>query len=610
MVEETKTAVVCEDGVSEIGNAVQDIYTALPLSGDRATAIETATRVLTLSGAKALIAETVEAWPKDLSEASNAERLSLVSERITGEAHDVSGWVVLVAERVGFPERERSRCSGGRRREAREILGKTIAVLYVAILSEMCRGKIDKENVLRSERYDLSMVCRLLESPKEAGSITGLDPRLADLLCGLEVDCAISDRHQAIRTAISATKTDIARQYAVSAVKAVIAGVGPDVASARRDGVLAPGVSAPATQSGSGTNTLTAATEAAKVDATVMERSEAVALAKPDAKDVQKAGDVLEKIAAEEIVVAPQMDIRTLLSVSERRSAMEAYAVLAKPIWRLGPKSPVDEIEAQLVAEMPNMSEAIEAICGDLRFGAQFGRRYAWARPTLLLGPPGCGKTRFCRRLSETMGIPLLRINAAGSSDNLDLAGSSSQFNHSQPSAVTKMMATSYCANPMVMIDEVCKVSEDRRNGNVHDTLISMLEPESAASWRDEFLGTSVNLRWVNWVLTANDLDTIPAPLLDRLRVVDVKPPPGDALDQIVKGFAADTAREYGGDIASIPTLDQTAMARLREVYERHGSLRAVQEAWRNEITVLIGGKTVARRTAPEFHFGFCAPSR
>ncbi len=575
MTEETNTGLVVHDVTGDDVNGVMaepemeigeaPIYTALPLSGDRATAIETATRVLTLSGAKAVLAETM-----GLTRAEIEERVSLFNERIADEAHNVSGWVILVAERVGFPGMEPEKF-----REAQEIIGKTIAVLYVDALSGVSRGKTELHgNPLLSDAYDLSMVCRLLENPKAAGSVPGLDQLTVDLLFGIEVDCADNQEKDEIA---------VGRRQALAAVKAVIAAVGPDVAAARGDG----------------TNSEVGATGAAE---TAMGTSEAAAQEKPDTQAETKTEALTKTEAMETIVVAPQLDIRTLLTNRERGS------VLAKPVPLRAPKSQVDEIEAELVGEMPNMVEAIEAICGDLRFGAQFGRRYAWARPTLLLGPPGCGKTRFCRRLSEAMGIPLLRINAAGSSNNLDLAGSSSQFQESQPSAVTKMMATSFCANPMVMVDEVCKASHDRRNGSVYDTLVSMLEPESAAAWRDECLGTPVNLRWVNWILTANDLDTIPTPLLDRLRVVDVKPPTGDALDKIVMGFAADTAREYGGDVGSIPVLDVAAMARLRDVFERHGSLRAVQEAWRNEITVLIGGKTVARRSAPEelvIPFGF-----
>lgn len=300
---------------------------------------------------------------------------------------------------------------------------------------------------------------------------------------------------------------------------------------------------------------------------------------------------------AETLVVAPGFEPETLPRDKDRRATVELYSRLAEPLPLCGPVTPFDEAADHLIWEMPNMSEVIKMIATDIRLGGMFRRRFAWFRPILLLGPPGVGKTRFCRRLCEILGIPMLRISAAGTRDNMDLAGSAYGWGNATPGAVVKTMAARRCANPLAMVDEVDKASEQGSNGSIVNTLITYLEPESARAVRDEFLGCEVNARWVSWILTANELATIPRPLLDRVRIVRVKKPSADAIEQIVAGFAADLADEYGGSVSDLPTLDEKSMDRLRRIYAENGSLRAVKDAWLDEVAggEVKGGRPTLR---------------
>lgn len=279
------------------------------------------------------------------------------------------------------------------------------------------------------------------------------------------------------------------------------------------------------------------------------------------------------------------------------------FGALTKSLPLLAPKSPIDDIERMLIAEQPHMSGAIRAVTDDLRLAEAFGSPRIKIRPLLIVGPPGAGKTRLCRRLSETLGAPMLRINAAGSADNRDLSGSARAWAHAEPSALIKFIADCGAANPICLIDEVEKASRERRNGCIIDTLLLLLERESARAWRDECLSATVDLSHVGYLLTANSTEGLPGPLLDRVRIERVGAPDVDALDGMLSGFAADLAAEFGGDtststsaLTSIPPrLDEDAVARLRRVLRETGSARALQDAWRGEIIAALTGRRNGR---------------
>ncbi len=277
----------------------------------------------------------------------------------------------------------------------------------------------------------------------------------------------------------------------------------------------------------------------------------------------------------------------------EDKAFIEAWKPLTKPL-RLAAGPALDLLRAVLAAEFPWLIDAIDRIVGDLILRRSAGVAWDLWRPTLLVGPPGSGKTRFARRAAELLGTGFGEVNAAGSSDNRALQGTARGWASTSPSSVLHVMRRSGTANPVILVDEIDKTKADGRNGDIRATLLTMLEPISARSWPDEALMANADLSAVNWLLAANDVIPIRGPLLTRLRVVEVPNPGSEHLPAILAGIRRDLARELGVRGEDLPRLEPEIEARLAEAMDRGVSLRRLRAAFVAGIQS-AGGPAVGR---------------
>lgn len=220
--------------------------------------------------------------------------------------------------------------------------------------------------------------------------------------------------------------------------------------------------------------------------------------------------------------------------------------------------------------EFPWMETVIDALERQQVLAQRLGTDSLRLRPLLLLGPAGTGKTRFLRRLGETIGAPTIFVPLAGANDNMLLKGSARGWSSARPGFLVNMMLERQCPNPMVILDEIDKIGLGRQNGRIWETLLTFLEPASSNRVLDEFLLGEVDYSAISWLATANSLEDLPGPLRSRWEIIRVGLPQADDFDGILENVRRDVAREYGVDMVALPNLESTVRDRLQRAFARN----------------------------------------
>lgn len=255
----------------------------------------------------------------------------------------------------------------------------------------------------------------------------------------------------------------------------------------------------------------------------------------------------------------------------------DEWQAIAEPLPLQNSTLSHDHIELILTQEFPWMTNVIDKVMLDLRVGATLGCPWVHLRPFVITGAPGVGKSKFLMRLSELLGIGHASMSAAGASDDGFLRGTSYRFESRIPSLPVMTMIRQRTANPLILVDEIDKVSENTRNGNIMQTLLSMLEPVTARAWTDECLMASCDISHVNWVFTANSIEPLRGPLLSRLEVITANHPEPEHLPIIVDGIRREIAIDFGITADEVPLLAAEAYVLLAEHVKMRSSLRLIR---------------------------------
>lgn len=233
-------------------------------------------------------------------------------------------------------------------------------------------------------------------------------------------------------------------------------------------------------------------------------------------------------------------------------------------------------VRRQLVAEFPYATRIIDTMLMPTFRRVSAGKTGIVIEPTLLHGGPGLGKSRFARRFCELLGLHTKTVCVAASADD-QIFGLSKGWSSAHGSVMLDACRDGLCANPVIVLDEIDKTISTSHNGNVQNKILPLLERSENQSYHEPFLAVPCDFSLVGWILTANSLDTISAPLRSRLRVLQMPEPQAEHVPAIVQAMLKDIAQEQELDDVWLPKLDILELEALQRAYGKHNSIRVLR---------------------------------
>ncbi|GEO13654.1 AAA family ATPase [Microvirga aerophila] len=248
----------------------------------------------------------------------------------------------------------------------------------------------------------------------------------------------------------------------------------------------------------------------------------------------------------------------------------------------LVPMPDLQAARATLRAEFPYAADVIDDVLRDVAL-----RSHVQIRPTILVGSPGCGKSRFTTRLMRVLNLPHDLIPCGGVSDG-SFAGTPRRWSTGEPSLPVALITRYKAAGPGAILDEIEKVGTSRHNGQVHDALLAFLERETASRFHDPYVQAPCDLSHVTWLMTANSLEGLSAPLRDRCRVIPFPEPGPEHLPILCRQIITDILAEQGLDRRWGSSLDGIEIEAVMKAWPG-GSLRKL----RRLIEVVLASRDV-----------------
>lgn len=267
-------------------------------------------------------------------------------------------------------------------------------------------------------------------------------------------------------------------------------------------------------------------------------------------------------------------DIREVQGAKERcqgRSAdLEAFydRMLDSGAERFITKPSSSAALDNLYEDCPNFHEVLDDLSRYLGL-ALAGNGGINVMPILLLGDPGVGKTHFGKKLADTVGTEFEFISMNALSAGFVITGSSATWKGAKCGKVAERLVRGHYANPVVLLDEVEKATGSSQSDPMA-ALYQLLEPETSRNFRDEFIDVEIDASQIFWVMTANSIDGIPSPLLNRMAVYEIPAPTPEQAASIAQRIYNGLLRELKlaqfADKLSQPVLDKLTAISPRDM--------------------------------------------